>query len=131
MRFAVAHPLEDRPADEDRFERPPVGEPAVDEVDGAELGDRVVGVADGDPAREALGEIAEHEDQRERVGLVTGDANESGGGEIDPLRVIAQIGGDGLVEEELGEEIGRSGVGQPGELVAPFPAGDELGESVL
>ena len=36
-----------------------------------------------------------------------------------------------LVEEELGEEIGRRGIGQPGELVAPFPAGDELVEPVL
>src|ERR1022692_5142061 len=101
---AVAHPLEDRSSHQDRFERPPVPEPAVQEVDGAQLGDRVVRVADVDPAREALGEIAEYKDERERIGLVAGNANESGGGEIGSLPVIAAIGGHGLVGEELGEK---------------------------
>ncbi len=102
-----------------------------DEVDDAELGDRVVRVADTDPAREALGEVAKHEDQSERVGLVAGDADEPGGREIGPLRVLAEVGREGLVEEELGKEVGRAGIGQPGELIAPFPAADELGEPVL
>ena len=32
---------------------------------------------------------------------------------------------------KLTEEVGGAGVGQPGELIAPFPAADQLGEPVL
>src|ERR1035438_7612425 len=91
----VAHPPVDWAGQQGRPPTPPVREPAVPEVDDAQLGDRVVRVADVDPARKALGEIAEHKDERERVGLVAGKANESGGGEIGPPRVIAEISGHG------------------------------------
>ena len=113
------------------FERALVGEPAVDEVDRAQLGDRVVRVADADPAGEPLGEVAEDEDERQRVGLVAGDVDERRGGEVAPLGVLADVVGDHLLEEQLAEEVGRVGVGEPGDLVAPFPARDQFGEAVV
>ena len=129
--LAIAHALEDRPAHEDRLERALVGKAPVDEVDLAQLGDGVVRVADLDTAGEPLGQITKHEHQRERVGLVARDANEARGAEVVALRVVAQLRGPRLLEEELAEEIGRGGVGQPGELVAPFAAADQLGKAFL
>jgi hypothetical protein len=128
---AVSHALENRAAHQDRLERSLIGEPPVREVDNAEFGDRVVRVADPNPAGEALGQVSENEDEGESVGLIAGDTDEPGGGEIRELRVIAKVGGERLVEEELPEQVGRAGVGQPGELIAPFPAADQLGEPVL
>ncbi len=51
---AVAHPLEDRPADQDRLEGSLIGQPAVDEVDDAQLGDRVVRVANARPGTRSV-----------------------------------------------------------------------------
>ena len=86
----------------------------------------IVGIPDTDAAREALGEVAQHEDQSESVGLVAGDTDEPGGREIGPRRILVEIRHECLVEEELCKEVGRAGVGQPGQLIAPFPAADQL-----
>ncbi len=108
-----------------------VGETSVDEIDGAQLGDRVVGVADDHLAGESLGQVAKDEDERERIGLVAGDVDEGRGGEVAALGMLADVLRDHLLEEELTEEVGGVRVGEPGHLVAPFPARDELGEALV
>ena len=98
----LADALEDRPPHQDRFERPLIGEPAAHEVDGAQLGDRIVRVADPNAAGEPLGEVAEHEDKREGVGLVAGHPDEPGGGQVAAVRVIAGLGGDAPARRTAG-----------------------------
>ena len=98
---AVAHALEDRAANEDRFERALIGEPAVDEIDCAQLRDRVVRVPDAYPAREAFGKVAQDEHEGERVGLVAGDADEPCRRELDRPPVFVPLLGERLLEKQL------------------------------
>src|SRR5207253_5227257 len=74
--LAAAEPLEDGSPDEDRLQRTAVDEAPLRQLDAAQLGDRVVGVAHRDRDAEVLGEVAQHEDERQCIRLVAGDAYE-------------------------------------------------------
>src|ERR1700680_4995164 len=94
-----------------------------------QLGDGIVWVMQVDVHAETLRQVTGDERQRQRVGLVAGDADE-GRSRWRLLTHAARLS-LGLVEEKQGEDVARRGVGDPGDIFAPLAAAHQAGEPRL
>src|ERR1035437_7242869 len=116
---------------QDRLEGAAVLQRSPLQLDPAQLGDRVVGVAQLDREVEALGEVPEDEEHRQRVGLIAEDPDKGRRRERISGRFLARAGRLLGGEEELGAEARGPAIPQPGVAVAPIAPAHQLSETIL
>src|ERR1700730_5130615 len=117
--------LDHRPAGEHLLQRVSGGQPAVPELEVAELRQRVVLVAKHYPDPVLSAQVAQEEGQHQNVGLVTASLQETGRGYVRPFSLanVAQV-------LHL-EEAGRALTCHPGLVAAPSPGRRESFELAL
>ena len=92
---------------------------AVSELQEAELEERVLLVLPDGPDAVLGTDVAEEEEEHQRVGLVSAHLKEAAAGDVRAL------GGEKMPEVLGTEEVARLGRGQPGRLAPPFAHGGQ------
>src|SRR5438067_4778887 len=115
----VAHALDHRPGCQSVIDRHSRGQPALADLDEAQLGDGVVLVLHPGACLQALAAVVEEVESGDGVGLVPLQPEEAGCGQMRTLLVA------GMPEIFHGEEVPGPRRGQPEAVTAPVAAGAE------